>query len=64
VQSKKIRKIPIVLFDKSYWEPLLSFIEKTLYKERAAISESDMKLYTLVDSVDEAYEYIVANVSC
>lgn len=64
VQSKKIRRIPIVLFGKEYWEPLLAFIEKKLYKEHAAIDEEDMKLYTLVDSVDEAYDYIIANVSC
>ena len=64
VQSKKIRNVPIVLFGREYWEPLLAFIEKTLYKERGAIDEGDMKLYTLVDSVDEAYDYIVANVSC
>ncbi|OGG78263.1 Rossman fold protein, TIGR00730 family [Candidatus Kaiserbacteria bacterium RIFCSPLOWO2_01_FULL_52_12b] len=64
VQTKKIRKVPIVLFGKEYWQPLLSFIEKTLYRERAVIDEGDMKLYTLVDSVDEAYDYIVANVSC
>lgn len=64
VQTKKIRKVPILLFGKSYWEPLLSFIEKTLYKERGAIDEADMELYTLVDSVDEAYDYILAHASC
>lgn len=64
VQSKKIRKVPIILFGKEYWKPLLAFIETTLYKERGAIDESDMKLYTLVDSVDEAYDYIIANVTC
>lgn len=64
VQTKKIRKVPIILFGKSYWEPLLAFIEKTLYQERATIDEKDMTLYTLVDSVDEAYEYITTNVSC
>lgn len=64
VQSKKIRKVPIILFGRPYWEPLLAFIEKELFQERAAIDEDDMKLYTLVDSVDEAYAYIIANVSC
>lgn len=64
VQTKKIRKVPIVLFGKRYWEPLLAFIEKTLYQEHAAISKGDMMLYTLVDSVDEAYDYVIANVSC
>lgn len=64
VQTKKIRKVPIVLYGKEYWEPLLAFIEKTLYQKHAAIDEADMKLYTVVNSVDEAYDYIIENVSC
>lgn len=64
VQTKKIRSVPIILFGKEYWEPLLSFIEKMLYKERATINKEDMELYTLVDSVDEAYDYITTHVFC
>jgi len=64
VQTKKIRKVPVVLFGKKYWEPLLAFIEKKLYRELKAINEGDMTLYTLVDSVDEAYNYIIENASC
>ena len=64
VQTKKIRKAPIVLFGKAYWGPLLAFIEKTLYTEHKTVDEKDMSLYVLVDSVDEAYEYITANISC
>ena len=56
--------MPLVLIGREYWEPLLSFIEKTLYEKYAAIDKADMKLYTLVDSIDEAYEYITKNVSC
>lgn len=64
VQTKKIRKVPIILFGKEYWGPLLGFIEKTVYREHSAIDEGDMKLYTLVDSVDEAYDYIIEHVVC
>ncbi|MFZ2500387.1 MAG: TIGR00730 family Rossman fold protein [Minisyncoccia bacterium] len=64
VQTKKIRRVPIILFGKSYWEPIVSVIEKTLYQEFSYISEDDLKIYTLVDTVDEAYDYIIANVSC
>ncbi len=64
VQTKKIRKVPILLFGKKFWEPLSAFIEKELYQKRAAIDEGDMTLYTIVDTVDEAYNYIVSNVSC
>lgn len=64
VQTKKIRKVPIILFGKKYWEPLLAVIEKTLYGEFANIDKEDMDLYNLVDTVDEAFEYIEANVTC
>ena len=64
VQTGKIRKVPLILFGREYWTPLLSFFEKTLYKKHKAIDEKDLSLYTLVDSVDEAYDYIIANVSC
>lgn len=64
VQTKKIRRVPIILFGKEYWEPLLDFIRTTLYEKHRAIDKEDMELYRLVDSIDEAYDYIVANVSC
>lgn len=64
VQTKKIRKTPIVLFGKEYWEPLLAVIEKTLYQKFSSINKEDTELYVVVDSVDEAYDYIIANVSC
>ncbi len=64
VQTKKIHKVPIILFGKQYWGPLAAFIEKTLYEEHKAINKDDMDLYVIVDSVDEAYDYIVANISC
>lgn len=64
VQTKKIRKIPIVLFGKTYWEPLLDVIEETLYKDFSTIDKDDLKLYVLVDSVDEACDYINAKVTC
>ena len=64
VQTKKIRKVPIILYGKSYWEPLLAVIEKSLCDKFCYIDKEDVNLYTLVDSVDEAYEYISTNVSC
>jgi len=64
VQTKKIRKVPIVLYGKDFWDPLLGFIEKTVYEKHAALDKEDMGLYKVVDSVEEAYEYIIANTSC
>lgn len=64
VQTKKIRRVPVVLFGKEYWAPLIAFIEQTLYQQHKAIDKEDLELYRVVDSVDEAVEYIMANVKC
>ncbi|HYE23105.1 MAG TPA: TIGR00730 family Rossman fold protein [Candidatus Paceibacterota bacterium] len=64
VQTRKIRKVPIVLYGKEYWEPFTKIFEERLLKEYNAIDAADLDLYRVVDSVDEAFEYIVANVRC
>lgn len=64
VQTKKIRRVPMVLIGREYWDPLLEFLTKVVCKKYSAVTNEDLKLFTLVDSVDEAYEYILANVSC
>lgn len=58
IQTKKIKRIPVILIHKSYWEPLLSWIEKTVYGKKQAISKQDMKIYQLVDSLEEAYKLL------
>jgi uncharacterized protein (TIGR00730 family) len=62
VQTRKIKPVPIILYGKEFWTPLLAFFEDNLLNEHQAISASDLNLYHLVDSVDEAYEYIMKNV--
>ncbi|MBU6388862.1 TIGR00730 family Rossman fold protein [Patescibacteria group bacterium] len=64
VQTGKIRKIPLVLFGKEYWTPLVEFLKNKVYQDHKAIDEGDLDLFHLVDSVDEAYDYIVKHVSC
>lgn len=54
VQTKKIKPIPIILMGRAYWEPLLAWFEHTVKDSYGAIDDGDMKLYDLVDSVDEA----------
>ncbi len=58
IQTEKIKKIPIILLHKSYWEPVLSLIDEILYKKNKAISKNDMKLYYLADNSKEAINYL------
>ncbi|MCB9811801.1 TIGR00730 family Rossman fold protein [Candidatus Nomurabacteria bacterium] len=59
VQTKKIERIPIVLYGKEFWEPLVKWFEKDLLKKHKTISKEDLDLFKVVDSVEEAYKYIV-----
>ena len=64
VQTKKIKPVPIVLYGKEYWTPLIDFMKSKMLAEHKAIDEADLNLFYLADSVDEAYDYIVKNVHC
>lgn len=59
IQTGKISKFPIVLFDKEYHEPLIKHIEKM--KAEGTISPEDLKLFLITDSVEEAVEHIREN---
>ena len=58
IQTKKIEPIPVVLYGKDYWEPLLRFFEQGLLKKYETISPEDLEIFHVVDSVDEAYKHI------
>ncbi len=64
IQTKKIRKIPIVLYGKAYWDSVQGFIQKIFVEDFKTIDEIDMNLYVIVDTVEEAGDYITKNVTC
>ena len=59
VQTKKIKPIPIILVNREYWGPLLTWIEKGLYEEHGAVSKEDMDIYYVADTIEDAYAHIV-----
>ena len=59
IQTKKMERIPVILVEKKFWGPLLQWIDEQLYKKDHAIDKTAMKIYKLVDSVEEAYDLIV-----
>ena len=64
VQTKKIKKMPIVLYGKEYWSPLVDFMKTKMLAEHGAIDEADLDLFFVADSVDEAFQYIQKYVVC
>ncbi len=63
IQTKKIERIPIVLYGKEFWDPFMQLFEKNLLKKFKTISPEDLELIKVVDSVDEAYKYITKAVN-
>lgn len=62
IQTKKIEKIPIVLYGKEYWDPLVTWITESLLKEHKTISKEDIDLFHVTDSVDETVKYIMKQI--
>lgn len=59
VQTKKISQIPLILVGKKYWTGLFEWIRSTMLTEEHNISESDLALYSIVDSPKEVLENII-----
>ena len=58
IQTKKINNRPIVLVGKSYWEGLIEWLKKAMLEYEQNISPDDLNLFVLVDTADEAVQYI------
>lgn len=52
IQTGKIEPVPIILIGKSYWKYVDLFVRKILLKNKL-IDDSDSKLYTITDNLDE-----------
>ncbi len=61
IQTKKIDYRPVVLFGKDFWKPLDDFMHQKMLREERAIHPKDVKLYTIVDTVEEAAKIVIAS---
>ena len=55
IQTGKIKRFPVVLYGSEYWSGLLEWVRKTLAAD-GMISEADLSLVQLVDTIDEVCE--------
>lgn len=58
IQTKKIEKIPIILFGRDFWEPFLTLIKTKMLDEYKTVSKEDLEILQVVDSVDEAVKLV------
>ncbi|MEE9612525.1 MAG: TIGR00730 family Rossman fold protein [Desulfatiglandales bacterium] len=57
IQTQRIRSFPVILMDSGYWKGLIDWMRETLVKEKS-ISNSDLEIYSLVDTPEEAINII------
>ncbi len=59
VQTKKIPVIPIILVGRDFWQPLLDWFHAVLVEREHAVEAHELRLYHLVESVEEAHALIM-----
>ena len=57
IQTRKIVNFPVVLVVKDYWQGLIDWMKAKLVAEKN-INASDMDMFELVDTAEEAVNYI------
>jgi len=61
VQTRKTRKaMPVVIYGAKFWKSLLNF---DLLAKRGVIAREDLNLFRFCDTVDEAAEYLQAELT-
>lgn len=58
IQTKKINKRPVVLIGKEYWTGLVDWLREVMLGKENNISPMDLDLFGIVDTAEEAYDYI------
>ncbi len=59
VQTRKVTRFPVILYDSKYWSGLLAWIRDTVLPD-GKVSEADLDLITVSDDVDEIVDMIIA----
>lgn len=58
IQTRKVRRVPVILFGKAYWDRIINF---DALVEEGAISQCDRELVQYAESADEAWAIILDN---
>jgi len=58
IQTKKIDKFPVILFDSEFWKGLLDWIKEMLLEKYQYISPEDLEIIHVTDDVDEVVRII------
>ncbi len=58
IQTKTIKKVPVVLVGPDYWTGIIEWIKETVFAEFGNVSPEDIRLLPVMDDGDEVIKYI------
>ncbi|MFA6554531.1 MAG: TIGR00730 family Rossman fold protein [Candidatus Paceibacterota bacterium] len=58
IQTGKIPKVPIILFDSNYWNPFKQFLTDHTMNKYHAIDQDSLNMFEITDSLDKVIEII------
>lgn len=61
IQTKRIKSFPVILIDPNYWKGLIDWMKGTLIKHKA-LSKSDLDIFSVVETPEEAVRIIKTRV--
>lgn len=59
IQTHKVARFPVVLVGSEYWSGLLDWLVKVMCEQEKNINPEDMFLFKVVDTADDAVNYIL-----
>ncbi|MCW3077718.1 MAG: family Rossman fold protein [Bacteroidetes bacterium] len=59
VQTHKIAQFPVVLVGSEYWKGMMEWIKTIMLEGESNINPSDLELFKIVDTAEEAVKHIV-----
>lgn len=58
IQTKKIPEVPIILYGKKFWNPLIKYFHKFFLKKYSTVSKNDFNLFKVTDDIDEIVKIV------
>lgn len=58
IQTKKIKKVPVVLIERSYWQPMLDWFKNTMLEKNGHISPEDLEIFYVTDDLADVVSFV------
>jgi uncharacterized protein (TIGR00730 family) len=62
IETYKIKRVPVILFGREYWEPLVFWMKKYAL-DRGFIDESELNIISITDDMEEVFSILLERTS-